>query len=527
MVAVDLIDWAIEYEKSGFSVIPISNGTKKPLVPWKQYQERRTTDDEIIACLTKWPEAQIGLIAGSVSGNFVVLDFDSLEAYKKFWGSYAAQLENETPVVVTARGRHVWIRTKSEPPASFKIPGLVDVKGRGGYVVCPPSVHPSGTKYQFVKQELTQLMTIEENFEDWFWQKAGPLGYCRHDYSALDLSEHTDPIRAANRRERRCIAKMLKGVAKGCRNEAAFALALNCKLQGITKEEAIKQIRTWNKRNHPPEDDESKLTATIESAYARNYPITLVCRKAAEIGLDCGSECVFYRPPMFSVDAVEKSRQLGIDPITCIQFAQRVLEPFEAGEYHNRLFMLIVGVSRNVRTTIVRIYGPNAAGKKMLYYWMEHVFGLENVIVISSATAAWLKRKVKEGFSTKGKIFILIEDRGDPNGELRYQFEQIFSEGKIKLGFNTKNEKGEWVPTEIPLEGPLLFVNTSTELEQSKHASSERGKLTLMKAPNRAKESPRGSAGATYYQSKNNKRKRRTGRYCEHSWLTAQPSNEL
>jgi hypothetical protein len=134
--------------------------------------------------------------------------------------------------------------------------------------------------------------------------------------------------------------------------------------------------------------------------------------------------------------------------------------------------MVLTGISRNVKTTIVRIYGPNAAGKKMLYCWIVDLFGPENVITISSATAAWLKRKVMKGFTTKGKIFILIEDRGDPEDNLRYQFEQIYSEDRVRLGLTVKSTTGEWEPVDVELEGPLTFISTSTELEQSRHAQT-------------------------------------------------------
>jgi hypothetical protein len=171
-------------------------------------------------------------------------------------------------------------------------------------------------------------------------------------------------------------------------------------------------------------------------------------------------------------ETVARARALAADPVKFIQAAQEVLETKLAGEYKNRLFMLLAGVSRNIKTTIVRIYGPNSSGKKMLYYWMADLFGSENVVIISSATAAWLKRRVMQGFQTKGKIFILIEDRGDPNDQLRYQFEQIYSEDKIRLGLTVKGEAGEWEAVDVELEGPCTFVTTSTELEESYHAQT-------------------------------------------------------
>ena len=36
-------------------------------------------------------------------------------------------------------------------PSNFKLSNIkVDVKGEGGYVLAPPSIHPSGIKYEVV-----------------------------------------------------------------------------------------------------------------------------------------------------------------------------------------------------------------------------------------------------------------------------------------------------------------------------------------------------------------------------------------
>jgi len=135
--------------------------------------------------------------------------------------------------------------------------------------------------------------------------------------------------------------------------------------------------------------------------------------------------------------------------------------------------MFLAGCGASVKTILIRLCGPNSVGKNMLCYWMQEVFGSDRVIVFSSATSAWLKRKVLEGLDTRGKIFILLEERGEKQGALKYQFEQIYSEDKIVLGFNVRNEEsGEWEATEVVLQGPLCFVTTSTELEFSLHAQT-------------------------------------------------------
>ena len=135
--------------------------------------------------------------------------------------------------------------------------------------------------------------------------------------------------------------------------------------------------------------------------------------------------------------------------------------------------MIKVACGARQKTSIVRLEGPNAAGKKMLYYWLPEFFGEENVVMLSSATHAYLKRKVLEGWDSKGKIIVCVEERGDFSGTIKYTFEQVYSEDKIAFGMNVKNEEThEWEPVEIVLQGPLLFVISSTEPEISLHAES-------------------------------------------------------
>src|SRR5665647_1987583 len=75
------LDRALAYHQMGLAVIPMrENGDeKKPYVRWGKYREKLPTAQEIRAWWSKWPEANIGIITGSISGLFV-LDVDSQEA---------------------------------------------------------------------------------------------------------------------------------------------------------------------------------------------------------------------------------------------------------------------------------------------------------------------------------------------------------------------------------------------------------------------------------------------------------------
>ena len=140
-------EWALYYLRRGFSVVPVRRGEKIPAVPWHQYQHRRATLAEIEDWFTD-PTMGVGIVTGAIS-NIIVLDFD---------GSLGAETEAQIlprigvgPVALTGGGgahrimahpgRKVFTRTGV-------LPGM-DVRGDGGFIVAPPSVHASGRQYSW------------------------------------------------------------------------------------------------------------------------------------------------------------------------------------------------------------------------------------------------------------------------------------------------------------------------------------------------------------------------------------------
>ena len=66
---------AIRYAELGLSVIPIHPKTKVPCLKWKRFQETAATPHELKRIFGRFPNAQIGIITGSVPGLMAV-DFD-------------------------------------------------------------------------------------------------------------------------------------------------------------------------------------------------------------------------------------------------------------------------------------------------------------------------------------------------------------------------------------------------------------------------------------------------------------------
>lgn len=119
-------DAAIEYSEQGFSVIPIQPGwDKKPLVSWKEFQKRRATPEKIDGWFQKWPDANIGIVTGSISGVAVV-DADSDNAEQ--WVT-----ENCPATGVyqeTSRGRHAFYKPNDHPVKTQSgVREKIDIRG--------------------------------------------------------------------------------------------------------------------------------------------------------------------------------------------------------------------------------------------------------------------------------------------------------------------------------------------------------------------------------------------------------------
>jgi hypothetical protein len=146
-----MLEAALRYQAKGYSVIPVkpdAKDEKKPFVKWGHLQKRQATESEIHNWWGKWPNANIGIVTGIVSGVSVV-DIDEYE------GVQAIQdfLPENTPIptaVTSSGGQHLYFETPDPPLGNNVrlIPGC-DFRGEGGYVVVPPSRNGE-TSYQWL-----------------------------------------------------------------------------------------------------------------------------------------------------------------------------------------------------------------------------------------------------------------------------------------------------------------------------------------------------------------------------------------
>jgi hypothetical protein len=147
---MEILDQALEYLDRGWGVLPISPTEKTPLPKWGHFVDTLTlpTEQEVIKWWTEWPDAQLAIITGPLSG-LVVVDCDNEEARQS-----AEKLGlTSTPVVVkTRKGWHYyfqyprnerWVKNRvgraDGDGAEWPAVGGLDLRGSKGYVLAPPS----------------------------------------------------------------------------------------------------------------------------------------------------------------------------------------------------------------------------------------------------------------------------------------------------------------------------------------------------------------------------------------------------
>jgi bifunctional DNA primase/polymerase-like protein len=150
---------ALRLLELGLSVIPVPRPRlgahpgepgdgKVPTIAWREYQTRVPSADEVKDWFVGAP-MNIAVITGSVSG-VVVLDADAADALR--WCT--THLPYTPWQTETAKGFHLWyrhpgVRVANRTRLETRDGRLaVDIRGDGGYVVAPGSMHASGVEYR-------------------------------------------------------------------------------------------------------------------------------------------------------------------------------------------------------------------------------------------------------------------------------------------------------------------------------------------------------------------------------------------
>lgn len=159
---------ALTYASRGWAVFPVHTWIRgrcscgdaecdRPAKhPWTNHglKDASKEPETIRAWWVRSPDANVAIATGEVSG-IIAIDVDprhggdaSLEAWERAHGPMPLTIESETG----GGGRHLLFRHPGYRVRNrINVVAGIDVRGDGGYIVAPPSLHPSGRRYRWTR----------------------------------------------------------------------------------------------------------------------------------------------------------------------------------------------------------------------------------------------------------------------------------------------------------------------------------------------------------------------------------------
>ena len=165
----------------GISSIPV-NADKKPLVSWKEFQNRLPSQEEC----KKWGSMKkegVAVICGAISGGLEVIDIDNkFDAASSIYLNLISNLSNERPELYDKlvieqsknKGYHIIYRCKKfegnqklarQQDLQGNILTVIETRGEGGYCI----IHPS-KGYDVIKNNILKVQEITEEERDYLFQ---------------------------------------------------------------------------------------------------------------------------------------------------------------------------------------------------------------------------------------------------------------------------------------------------------------------------------------------------------------------
>jgi hypothetical protein len=243
------LEAALGYLKRGWAVVPAGERTKRPIVPWQAYQHRMPSEAEVTGWFERWPTANLAVITGAISG-IIVVDVDSknggdqsLATLEARHGALPATIE----AITGGGGRHVYF---AHPGREVRnrvglAPGI-DLRGDGGCIIVPPSVHPSGRRYRWRAGHApgqVDLAPLPVWLEQPRFSGDGPKGHSTAYWREL----------------------VHEGVKEGQRNATVASFAGHLLWHGVDPDVVLELMLAWNRvRSRPPLDDE-EVIRTVQS----------------------------------------------------------------------------------------------------------------------------------------------------------------------------------------------------------------------------------------------------------------------
>lgn len=176
------------YLSGGLSLVPCGKD-KRPVVSWKEFQERQPTADELSGWLSSGVQS-FAAVCGRVSGGLEIIDFDdnqqaqpltySASDFFDAWREEVGALADEYGVVIqrTGGGGYQVAYRCPRPSPNQKLAWVpdetqehgrsiaIETRGEGGFAIVAPSLHPSGNYYRMLAGDFANVPMIPQEIRD-------------------------------------------------------------------------------------------------------------------------------------------------------------------------------------------------------------------------------------------------------------------------------------------------------------------------------------------------------------------------
>lgn len=228
-----------------WNVFPLIPKRKEPITS-NGFRDATTEISRIVNWWTEYPDANVGIRTGKESG-FIVIDIDGEigDYYLEKLVSQYGVLPDTVISITGSGGKHILFKYPNIPNVVIKnkVNWLekIDIRGDGGYIVAPPSIHPNGRQYEWELSSRPNEIEIAE-LPNWL------LHLLVGDKENLIAKKEN---RIA-KKETDYWVSILNGVCEGQRNNAATSLVGHLIRCNVNPAIIIEFMLMWNQKNKPP-----------------------------------------------------------------------------------------------------------------------------------------------------------------------------------------------------------------------------------------------------------------------------------
>lgn len=263
MTEKTLKDWALTYARMGLAVFPLRPGDKRPATE-NGCKAATTSLQQIADWWDRYPDCNIGIATGGISGGLVVIDLDidetkGINGYDslKEWQRKNGELPETWQSITGRGGYHLLYMDSAENKNRVGLYEGVDIRGEGSYIVAPPSIHPNGRKYEWEQGPDDFGIAQADSKVINFLMGPAPDGWQRQVFSSPEI------------------------IPEGERTSTMIRLIGSLKTKGLDDEAIQAAVRAENEKKCVPPLTDLELVRTVFPAISRGWkaerPYTATC----------------------------------------------------------------------------------------------------------------------------------------------------------------------------------------------------------------------------------------------------------